>query len=727
MSDSVLVQRRDPLPADPQQAGMLVQSLVDDLNEEDDQQARCAILKEIIQVLVESRDLRAAIDFQRQLVEDSVPAFGDMSKEYLDAKSALAGLYHKSGQLHLAQPELEDVLRVTKAVYGDRHLTYFFNLYKLGTLCHSRGDFDYAYRIHLRARDLALILLPAERVEIANCAINIGRAFLAHQSAKNAQVGPPEDLLPILEDALHCPDIAASATETGKIHMMMADTNMILADPNAELECVRKAIEAFERSADKSSVHQLSLLRDREQNLIPKQLPEKDLEAETFEDSRSLRSRFSLSSFVSRSPSTSTASTSSATSSGSDSNPKRTSSFFARMFPKRENSQGLDLLAENDRSSMRVEPATDPKAVLMSRGATNTLRGGGRAGPSPPSSSVEDLRLPARASRDRSSPPRCEVIPEGPPKGSVPASRTHSSRSSMAEMPDHQDAPTRPAGFPENAAIADIPAALRPERMSSREEYEMRQSHSQRASSTIPSENSSRSASPQMNVSVVKGARSMSETMSSSMTSQLKQRERELREQLQASQDKISELRRQVVDLAGKLEMSEARCETLEVTTRQAQLSANMFNSRSRVGSQGASEQVSYAPVRSSSAPQPTTANPVSSTGDPARQLAALSGDKAVLSALSCAELEAIINVHQQALIATQSAVLEARERALREKLSAEVDKQDKNSCKICLDECVEVVLQPCNHAVLCIECARGVQICPICRAPIRNRLHIFI
>uniref|UniRef100_A0A8C2UVY5 RING-type E3 ubiquitin transferase n=1 Tax=Chinchilla lanigera TaxID=34839 RepID=A0A8C2UVY5_CHILA len=51
---------------------------------------------------------------------------------------------------------------------------------------------------------------------------------------------------------------------------------------------------------------------------------------------------------------------------------------------------------------------------------------------------------------------------------------------------------------------------------------------------------------------------------------------------------------------------------------------------------------------------------------------------------------------------------------------------QEERRCKVCLDRSVSVVFVPCGHLV-CAECAPSLQLCPICRAPIRSCVRTFL
>ncbi|XP_036041385.1 baculoviral IAP repeat-containing protein 7 isoform X2 [Onychomys torridus] len=51
---------------------------------------------------------------------------------------------------------------------------------------------------------------------------------------------------------------------------------------------------------------------------------------------------------------------------------------------------------------------------------------------------------------------------------------------------------------------------------------------------------------------------------------------------------------------------------------------------------------------------------------------------------------------------------------------------QEERTCKVCLDRAVSVVFVPCGHLV-CTECAPNLQVCPICRVPIRSCVRTFL
>ncbi|XP_037009407.2 baculoviral IAP repeat-containing protein 7 isoform X2 [Artibeus jamaicensis] len=51
---------------------------------------------------------------------------------------------------------------------------------------------------------------------------------------------------------------------------------------------------------------------------------------------------------------------------------------------------------------------------------------------------------------------------------------------------------------------------------------------------------------------------------------------------------------------------------------------------------------------------------------------------------------------------------------------------QEERTCKVCLDRAVSIVFVPCGHLV-CAACAPGLQLCPLCRAPIHSCLRTFL
>ncbi|KAJ8027420.1 E3 ubiquitin-protein ligase XIAP [Holothuria leucospilota] len=59
---------------------------------------------------------------------------------------------------------------------------------------------------------------------------------------------------------------------------------------------------------------------------------------------------------------------------------------------------------------------------------------------------------------------------------------------------------------------------------------------------------------------------------------------------------------------------------------------------------------------------------------------------------------------------------------------SEELEKlREKNLCKICLDNDVEILFLPCKHLVTCSDCAERIDNCPICRELIDDRLYVYM
>lgn len=47
-------------------------------------------------------------------------------------------------------------------------------------------------------------------------------------------------------------------------------------------------------------------------------------------------------------------------------------------------------------------------------------------------------------------------------------------------------------------------------------------------------------------------------------------------------------------------------------------------------------------------------------------------------------------------------------------------------ACVVCMDHLVDIVCLPCKHLALCSYCAAEVNDCPICRASVAEKLHIY-
>lgn len=65
--------------------------------------------------------------------------------------------------------------------------------------------------------------------------------------------------------------------------------------------------------------------------------------------------------------------------------------------------------------------------------------------------------------------------------------------------------------------------------------------------------------------------------------------------------------------------------------------------------------------------------------------------------------------------------------RRLREELMLREEHEATVNCQVCFAQPKNVLLQPCGHWSLCSGCADTVDLCPICRAPIAQRLRAFL
>ena len=67
-------------------------------------------------------------------------------------------------------------------------------------------------------------------------------------------------------------------------------------------------------------------------------------------------------------------------------------------------------------------------------------------------------------------------------------------------------------------------------------------------------------------------------------------------------------------------------------------------------------------------------------------------------------------------------------EREVGETLQQKLDRmQEERTCKICMDAEVGVVFLPCGHLSCCSRCATGMDLCPMCRAPIQESIRTFL
>ena len=52
-------------------------------------------------------------------------------------------------------------------------------------------------------------------------------------------------------------------------------------------------------------------------------------------------------------------------------------------------------------------------------------------------------------------------------------------------------------------------------------------------------------------------------------------------------------------------------------------------------------------------------------------------------------------------------------------------DLLEKLMCKICMDVLIKVTFEPCGHCLTCESCARRLEICPFCRAAIKEKRNV--
>ena len=50
----------------------------------------------------------------------------------------------------------------------------------------------------------------------------------------------------------------------------------------------------------------------------------------------------------------------------------------------------------------------------------------------------------------------------------------------------------------------------------------------------------------------------------------------------------------------------------------------------------------------------------------------------------------------------------------------------DKKKCCVCMERESQIILDPCKHKATCEHCSRSLKKCPICRAPIQDKIQPF-
>ncbi len=59
-------------------------------------------------------------------------------------------------------------------------------------------------------------------------------------------------------------------------------------------------------------------------------------------------------------------------------------------------------------------------------------------------------------------------------------------------------------------------------------------------------------------------------------------------------------------------------------------------------------------------------------------------------------------------------------------KVIDEKQPEEDNKCKICFINELSIVTIPCKHMCMCMECSGKINICPICRAKITEKISVF-
>ena len=51
---------------------------------------------------------------------------------------------------------------------------------------------------------------------------------------------------------------------------------------------------------------------------------------------------------------------------------------------------------------------------------------------------------------------------------------------------------------------------------------------------------------------------------------------------------------------------------------------------------------------------------------------------------------------------------------------------EEGKKCKICKDKPIGIVFLPCGHLASCVDCAKTVKLCPICKTAISQTVRVF-
>jgi len=84
-------------------------------------------------------------------------------------------------------------------------------------------------------------------------------------------------------------------------------------------------------------------------------------------------------------------------------------------------------------------------------------------------------------------------------------------------------------------------------------------------------------------------------------------------------------------------------------------------------------------------------------------------------------ELEKSLSLEDLALLDVK---LEVAVRAVRKEMLRRLTEKD--ICKICCENKIEVVLVPCGHFALCSQCSSKVKKCPLCRVRIDKKMKVY-
>ncbi|TMW39839.1 hypothetical protein DOY81_015081, partial [Sarcophaga bullata] len=94
-------------------------------------------------------------------------------------------------------------------------------------------------------------------------------------------------------------------------------------------------------------------------------------------------------------------------------------------------------------------------------------------------------------------------------------------------------------------------------------------------------------------------------------------------------------------------------------------------------------------------------------------------------TSLSVKKENYVAEVPENSTVVLQSKQTDKKDRFLLEEENRKL--KDARLCKVCLDEEVGVVYLPCGHLVTCVQCAPGVNQCPMCRTAIKGFVRTYL